>query len=47
MKIYILYNKETDAQIKCTEKYLDQWISRGFDVESIDLDRILLEEKEE
>lgn len=38
MKVYIMYNKETDARIKCTEKYLAKWLSLGFEVEEIDLD---------
>jgi hypothetical protein len=34
-KIYIMYNKNTDATIECTQKYLMQWIARGFEVVEI------------
>lgn len=32
--IYTMFNKETDARIQCTEKFLDSWIKRGFEIES-------------
>lgn len=46
MKVYTLFNKTTNARIKCTEKYLLSWLSRGFEVESIDMNGSLLEEEE-
>ncbi|MCM3257045.1 hypothetical protein M3664_04520 [Paenibacillus lautus] len=33
-KIYTMYNKETNARIQCTENFLDNWLKRGFEIES-------------
>lgn len=34
--VYIMKNKENGAVIRSTEKYLLQWISRGFEVAGIE-----------
>lgn len=47
MKVYTMYNKETDARIKCSEKFLAHWLSKGFEVESIDFNGSLTEQEEE
>ena len=31
-KIYVLINKENGAVVESTEKYLPQWLARGFEV---------------
>ena len=36
-KVYVLENKVTQATIECTEKYLMQWLARGFEVIEIKL----------
>jgi hypothetical protein len=38
-KRYCLYDPETGATVECTEKYLFQWIARGFKVKSIKIDK--------
>lgn len=38
-KVYVMYNKKTNARIRCTEKYLIAWIAMGFDIEEIILDQ--------
>jgi hypothetical protein len=35
--IYFLENKNTGATMECTEKYLTQWLARGFEVVEIRL----------
>lgn len=35
IKKYVLVNEDTDAIVECTEKYLVQWISRGFHISKI------------
>jgi hypothetical protein len=37
-KIYEMVNRESGASIKCSEKYLIQWVARGFEVESFVID---------
>ncbi|WP_284439798.1 hypothetical protein [Paenibacillus oleatilyticus] len=34
-KKYIMINKENDARIETTEKFLLTWIAKGFEVEEI------------
>jgi hypothetical protein len=34
-KKYVMVNKTSGARIECTEKYLLEWITRGFEVEEI------------
>jgi hypothetical protein len=43
MKVYTLIKKTTEARIKCTEKYLVKWLSKGFEVKSIDMNGSLIE----
>lgn len=46
MKTYTMLHKETGARIKCSKKYVVKWISRGFEVEEIDLNGELVKEEE-
>ncbi|MMZ43578.1 hypothetical protein D1872_51380 [compost metagenome] len=34
-KIYVMVNKSTGAQIRCTHKYVSAWLGLGFEVEEI------------
>ena len=33
-KIYLMINRDSGASIKCSEKYLIPWVTRGFEVQS-------------
>jgi len=33
-KIYEMINRDSGASIKCSEKYLIPWVTRGFEVQS-------------
>jgi hypothetical protein len=44
-KIYEMVNRESGASIKCSEKYLIQWVARGFEVESFVLGGLPKEEE--
>lgn len=39
-KIYTMINPNNGARIECTEEFLTQWLSRGFEVESIRVDEL-------
>lgn len=43
-KIYEMINRDSGASIKCSEKYLVQWVARGFEVQSFILEETLNEE---
>lgn len=45
-KIYIMLNKENGAKVECTEKFLPQWLARGFEVDSIKLDAQLIDDSD-
>lgn len=34
-KIYHMYNPDTNVSITCTEKFVLEWLARGFIVEGI------------
>lgn len=31
-RIFIMHNKETNVTIQCTEDYIVEWMSRGFEI---------------
>lgn len=35
IKIYVVYNKKHNITMECTEKYLNNWLARGFVVKEI------------
>jgi hypothetical protein len=37
-KIYDLVNRENGASTRCSEKYIFQWLARGYEVESFVFD---------
>jgi hypothetical protein len=43
-KIYDLVNRENGASTRCSEKYLVEWVARGFEVESFTFDELFKEE---
>jgi hypothetical protein len=43
-KIYDLVNRENGESTRCSEKYLIEWVSRGFEVEGSTTDESLKEE---
>lgn len=40
-KIYIMLNKKNGAKVECTEKFLPEWLARGFEVDSIRFGELL------
>lgn len=42
--IYTMCNKENGAHIECTEDFLNEWLERGFEIESTRQGRLLTEE---
>lgn len=34
-KIYLMVNKTHNARVRCTQRYLVDWLARGFEVEEI------------
>lgn len=43
-RVYVVYNKITKAKIETNEKYLIQWLARGFEVLEIKDEEIEEEE---
>lgn len=35
MKIYTMINRDNGVKVECSEKYLLQWMSRGFEILNI------------
>jgi len=33
--IYVMTNRRTGVTIQCTQKFMPQWLARGFEVEEI------------
>lgn len=32
---YVMYNKQNGAIITCTQKYVAEWVKRGFEVQEL------------
>ncbi|MFD2368866.1 hypothetical protein ACFSO0_02450 [Brevibacillus sp. GCM10020057] len=46
-KIYVMVNKENGARVECTEKFLPEWLARGFEVDSTRFGNLLENESSE
>ncbi|GAA4879048.1 hypothetical protein GCM10023310_68960 [Paenibacillus vulneris] len=46
-KIYNMVNRQNGVHIKCTEKYLIDWVIRGFEVEDYYMGNMSIEFEED